>query len=80
MTKLLFHTETTYERTSDEWKEHVHTRSYYLDQSNGKITCHTIVEFQDTRSSTSLKTGDETVEIARSRLSRAARAKLAEFE
>lgn len=80
MTKVSFHTETSYESTSDEWKEYVHERTYYFDKKTGKITCRTVTEFQDTRTSSNTVTRDETVEIERSRLGIAAREKLSELE
>jgi hypothetical protein len=79
MAKVLFHTETTYESTSDEWKEHEHKKSYYLDNRTGKITCRTVTEFQDTRSGTNTITSDETVEIELSKLSKALKKKLSEL-
>lgn len=80
MTKVLFHTDTTYESTSDEWKEYVHERKYYFDKKTGKITCRTITEFQDTRSSINTVTSDKTNEIERCKLDKTATAKLAELE
>lgn len=80
MTRILFHTETSYEKTSDEWKEYVHERTYYFDKKTGKITCRTLTEFQDTRSSSNTVTRDETAEIKRSRLGAAAKARLSDLE
>lgn len=80
MTGVMFHRETSYESTSDEWKEYVHETTYYFDKKSGKITCRTLIEFQNTRTSSNTVTHDEMIEIERSKLSVAARAKLSELE
>lgn len=69
--------ETTYERTSDEWKEYAHHRKYYFDERTGKASCRTVVEFQDTRSGTNAVTSDTTRNIPLTKLPTAAKAKLA---
>lgn len=79
MTRILFYRETSYESTSDEWKEYVHEQTYYVEKKTGKITCRTLTEFQDTRASINTVTRDDTVEVDRSRLGAAAKAKLSEL-
>ncbi len=80
MATVLFHKHTSYQSTSDEWKGYVHEYSYYLDKATGKISCRTVTEFQDTRNSLNTVTADTTVEIERSKLSKDAKAKLADLE
>jgi hypothetical protein len=77
MAKVIFHEHTSYESTSDEWKEYVHQYSYFLDRLTGKITRRTVTEFQDTRSGSNTITSDKTVEIARTKLDKVAASKLA---
>jgi hypothetical protein len=78
--RKVFFEETTYQATSDEWKEYEHEHSYYLDQKTGAIFKRTVTEFQNTRDGTSAVTKDDTVEIDRASLSAEAAAKLKEFE
>lgn len=80
MPRVMFYRETNYERTSDEWKEYAHEKTYYFDRDTGKITCRTLIEFQDTRTSSNTVTSDETIEIERRKLSAAVKAKLSELE
>ena len=68
MPQVQFHEDVRYTPTSDEWKEHVYTYTYFYDRAKKIVTLKTVVEFDDTRSGTRDKISEEVVEIDRESL------------